>query len=326
MQETDLLLKSHEIPPGTSAAASARAGSDIAAGLLQSPAQISPKYFYNALGSKIFEAICLLDEYYLTRAEMSIYTAHGPAIAKAAGQGRVLIDIGAGNCGKAALLFPNLEPSQYVPVDISAAFLTNAVERLQALYPDIPMLPLGIDFTEGLNLPGQVKSRDRLVFYPGSSIGNFTPLQAAEFLTRIRRECADDGALLIGVDLVKAPEILEAAYDDALGITGAFNLNMLAHVNEILGSDFFIPDWRHRALFNAELSCVEMHLEARRVVSVSWPGGERHFAQGERIHTENSYKYTRRGFIDLLESCGFGEATCWTDAAQQFLVCYARAI
>lgn len=326
MQGTELLLKSHDTPLDSFGTASALAGREIAAGLRQLPARISPKYFYNALGSKLFEAICLLDEYYLTRAELSIYAAQGPAIARVAGQGGVLIDIGAGNCAKAELLFPNLRPAQYVPVDISAAFLKAAVERLQATYPNIAMLPLGLDFTEGLNLPAQVGAKDRLLFYTGSSIGNFTPLQAGQFLSRARRECADNGALLIGVDLVKDSATLEAAYDDALGITGAFNLNILAHVNELMGSDFTISDWAHRSFFNTELSCVEMHLEALRPVKVCWPGGERHFAKGERIHTENSYKYTRRGFIELLESCGFGNAVSWTDDAQQFLVCYARAV
>lgn len=326
MQGTELLLKPQNTPLDTFGAASAPASRELAAGILQNPARMSPKFFYNALGSKLFEAICLLDEYYLTRAELSIYAAHGSAIASVVGQGRVLIDIGAGNCAKAELLFTNLQPEQYVPVDISSAFLRSTVERLQSSYPNISMLPLGRDFTEGLNLPAEVSTNGRLFFYPGSSIGNFTPLQAAQFLSRARRECADNGALLIGVDLIKDPEILEAAYNDALGITSAFNLNILAHANEILGSDFFISDWCHRSLFNAALSCVEMHLEARRAVKVCWPGGERNFTQGERIHTENSYKYTQRGFVELLESCGFGEAQCWTDDAQQFLVCYARAV
>jgi dimethylhistidine N-methyltransferase len=223
-------------------------------------------------------------------------------------------------------LFETLQPRQYVPVDISAEFLHGAVDRLQTAFPKIPMLPVGLDFADSLKLPPQVSARQRLFFYPGSSIGNFTPLQAAQFLTRVRGECGVDGALLIGIDLVKSASVLEAAYDDPLGVTAAFNLNALIHANEFLGSDFSLRDWRHVALFNTEQSRIEMHLEARADVMVTWPGGQRTFAAGERIHTENSYKYTRRGFVELLESCGFGAAQSWTDEAEQFLVCHARAI
>jgi dimethylhistidine N-methyltransferase len=307
-------------------AAPGAAQTELAAGLRQTPARISPKYFYNALGSKLFEAICLLDEYYPTRVETAIFADHEAAIARAAGQGGTLIDLGAGNCAKAASLFATLKPQQYVPVDISAEFLHGAVEKLRAAHPNIPMLPVGLDFAENLKLPPQVKSRGRIFFYPGSSIGNFTPLQAAHFLTRIRGECGPDGGLLIGIDLVKDSKTLEAAYDDALGVTAAFNLNTLAHANQILGSNFQIRDWRHIALFNADQSRIEMHLEARRDVTINWPGAERRFATGERIHTENSYKYTKRNFVELLDSCGFGSVQSWTDNAQNFLVCHARAV
>ncbi len=326
MARTQFLSKPQTLAVDKFGTASERAQRELASGLLQKPARISPKYFYDSLGSKLFEAICLLDEYYPTRVEQSLYVTHAAAIAGAAGPGRVLIDIGAGNCAKAELLFAALQPKQYVPIDISAAFLRNTVERLQAAYPAISMLPVGLDFTEGLNVPAHVNMRHRLLFYPGSSIGNFTPLQAAKFLSGVHRECGADGALLIGVDLIKDTQILEAAYNDALGITAAFNLNVLAHTNALLDSDFVISDWSHVAFFNVEQACIEMHLQARRPVLVQWPGGERKFTQGERIHTENSYKYTQRGFVELLESCGFGGIACWTDEAQQFLVCYARAV
>jgi dimethylhistidine N-methyltransferase len=298
---------------------------ELAAGLQQRPAAIAPKYFYNPLGSKLFEAICLLEEYYLTRVETGIYTAHAAAIAAAAGPGTTLIDLGAGNCGKADLLLGALQPRQYVPVDISVEFLRGAAGRLQARYPGLPIFPLGFDFMDGLHLPPQVEAHQRLFFYPGSSIGNFTPAQAGQFLTRLRAACGPDGALLIGVDLVKPSAVLDAAYNDALGVTAAFNLNLLTHVNELLGSDFALAEWRHLAFFNAAQSRIEMHLQARRPVTVRWPGAERIFAEGECIHTENSYKYTARGFAELLETCGFGETKCWTDEARQFLVCHARA-
>jgi dimethylhistidine N-methyltransferase len=307
-------------------AAAETARAELAAGLGHGQARISPKYFYDELGSKLFESICLLDEYYLTRAEAAIFAANAPDIARAAGQGGTLIDLGAGNCAKAASLFPVLQPKQYVAVDISAEFLRNAVAKLQAAHPEIPMVPVALDFAESLKLPRQVLTGSRLFFYPGSSLGNFTPLQAAQFLTRIRGECGQSGGILIGIDLVKDAATLEAAYDDAIGVTAAFNLNALRHANAILASDFSVRDWRHVARFNAEQHRIEMHLEARRAVTVTWPGGARAFGAGERIHTENSYKYTRRAFAELLEACGFGDMTCWTDAAASFLVCHARAI
>jgi dimethylhistidine N-methyltransferase len=302
------------------------ARAELAAGLTHRPARIAPKYFYDETGSKLFEAICLLDEYYLTRAEAAIFAAHAGAIARAAGQGATLIDLGAGNCAKAATLFPVLNPQQYVAVDISAAFLRGAVAKLQSAHPGIPMLPVSLDFAESLKLPAQVRAQNRLFFYPGSSLGNFTPLQAAQFLTRIRGECGQNGAVLIGIDLVKDPAILTAAYDDALGVTAAFNRNVLRHANALLGSDFSPRDWRHVALFNTDHNRIEMHLEARRALTVTWSGGASQFAAGERIHTENSYKYTRRGFAELLESCGFGAITGWTDPGNSFLVCHARAV
>jgi dimethylhistidine N-methyltransferase len=302
------------------------ARAELAAGLAHSPARIAPKYFYDDLGSKLFESICLLDEYELTRAEAAIFAANAPAIAQAVGQGCTLIDLGAGNCAKAAALFPVLNPQQYVPVDISAAFLRKAVAKLQSEHPDIPMLPVVLDFAETLKLPPQVSAKSRLFFYPGSSLGNFTPLQAAQFLTRIRGACGPDGAILIGIDLVKAPAIMEAAYDDALGVTAAFNLNVLRHVNRILRSDFSPRDWGHVALFNAAQHRVEMHLQARRALTVTWPGGASDFAAGARIHTENSYKYTRHSVTELLASSGFGAIVAWSDAAESFLVCHARAL
>jgi dimethylhistidine N-methyltransferase len=307
-----------------SEAAVARA--ELAAGLGQKQARISPKFFYDALGSKLFEAICQLDEYYLTRAEAAILRGQAQEIAAAVGTGRVMIDLGAGNCAKAAGVFGVLKPRQYVPVDISAEFLAGAVAGLEAAFPALPMLPVGMDFSETLVLPRQVEADGRLFFYPGSSIGNFTPLQAAQCLGRMRAACGRDGAVLIGVDLVKEPAVLEAAYDDALGVTAAFNLNVLRHVNALLGTDFAIRGWRHVALFNEAQHRVEMHLEAVRDALVRWPGGSRAFAAGERIHTENSYKYTERGFVEMLAQAGFGEAKCWRGADGAFLVCHARAI
>ena len=298
---------------------------ELVAGLAQKTARIAPKYFYNGLGSKLFEAICLTDEYYVTRAEAEIFATHARDISAAVGSQPTLIDLGAGNCAKAAGLFPALRPRHYVAVDISVDFLKQAVSKLQAEHPHIPMLAVGSDFADSFSLPPEVEKDHRLLFYPGSSIGNFTPLEAAQCLCRFRAACGQDGALLIGVDLVKARPLLEAAYDDALGITAAFNLNVLRHVNLLLGSDFDVGQWRHRAHFNEDQSRMEMHLEAIKAQAVRWPGGARDFSAGERIHTENSYKFTQQGFINMLAQSGFGVTHSWTDAAQAFLVCYAKA-
>lgn len=299
---------------------------ELALGLSEAQAQISPKYFYDPLGSKLFEAICQLDEYYLTRCEAGIFAGNQAEIAEVAGRRVTLIDLGAGNCAKAAKLFRTLRPQQYVPIDISAEFLEAAVDALRAEHPQIPMFPLGMDFSEGLQLPEQVRRERRLFFYPGSSLGNFAPLQALQFLRRIHKASDAQGGLLIGIDLVKDAELLEAAYDDGLGVTAAFNRNVLPHVNSILGSDFNLRDWGHRALFNEKQSRVEMHLQALADVTVRWAGGSRSFAAGETIHTENSYKYTRERFLELLAQAGFGDARCWTDDKKSFLVCYAKTM
>ncbi|OYV36802.1 MAG: L-histidine N(alpha)-methyltransferase, partial [Rhodospirillales bacterium 20-64-7] len=272
--------------------------------------------------------ICLLDEYYLTRAEAEIFARHAEQIAQAAGAVGALIDLGAGNCEKAAGLFGALQPEIYVPVDISEGFLLDKVAALRKRFPAVSIHPVAMDFSETLQLPGPIEMRrNKLFFYPGSSLGNFAPLQALQFLQRMRAACGDGaGGILIGVDLVKEAETLQAAYDDALGVTAAFNLNALRHVNRILGSDFEPRDWAHVAFFNAQQSRVEMHLRARSEVTVRWPDNARHFGKGEHIHTESSYKFTRKSLTELLAQAGFGDAQCWSDPAETYLVCHARAV
>jgi len=303
--------------------------SELVTGLLCRQAHTSPKYFYDALGSKLFEAICELPEYYPTRTEAAIFDAHADDIAKSVGRGCTMIDLGAGNCEKAAQLFPALRPAQYVAVDISLDFLRIAVKQLRRRFPQVVMTELGMDFSESLELPQRVKREKRLFFYPGSSIGNFTPEQTSDFLRRIRRQChvsgRADGGLLIGVDLVKDKAVLDAAYDDALGVTASFNLNLLLHLNRVLDADFNPRQWQHRGFFNAAYSRIEMHLVAREALTVNWPGGQRHFAEGESIHTENSYKYTQARFLALLAEAGFRKPRVWTDPKNWFLVCHARA-
>lgn len=299
---------------------------ELSAGLLAPEPFTLPKYLYDALGSKLFSAICELPEYYPTRTEAAVFEQHLLAISRSTGRGSTLIDLGAGNCEKAARLFPALQPVQYVPIDISVDFLRMSVEHLRNRYPQIRMIGLGMDFSNSLDLPEEVQRNRRLFFYPGSSIGNFTPDHAAEFLGRIRDACRADGSLLVGVDLEKDIDILYQAYDDAIGLTAAFNLNVLQHLNALLGANFNPRDWRHRCRFNPEESRIELYLEALRNVTISWDGGERRFWQSQRIHTENSYKYTRERFLRLLERAGFGEARTWTDERNWFMVCHARAV
>ncbi len=293
--------------------------SELAAGLSAKHASIAPKYFYDALGSRLFDAITELPEYYPTRTEAQILRAHAADMSAVLGTVQTLVDLGAGNCEKAGRLFAALQPRRYVAVDISVDFLRQAMTSLQREHAAMEMVGIGMDFSQSLELPIEVGDAPRTFFYPGSSIGNFTPLQAQAFLQRIRR-ASPGGNLLIGVDLVKSKAVLEAAYDDALGITAAFNLNMLAHVNRLLGSDFALHDWRHVAFFDEDASRIEMHLKARRALSVHWPGGERRFAAGERIHTENSCKYTVQDFDALLRRAGYVHTQCWTDERRWFAV------
>jgi L-histidine Nalpha-methyltransferase len=298
---------------------------ELAAGLSAPAAALAPKFLYDALGSRLFDAITELPEYYPTRTEAGIFLRHAPAMAEVVGTGRTLVDLGAGNCAKAGRLFAVLRPSRYVAVDISVHFLDQALQGLQREYAAVDMLGIGMDFSSQLGLPADVGDGPRTVFYPGSSIGNFTPTQALVFLQQAQKESAG-GSLLIGVDLVKPDEVLVPAYDDELGVTSAFNLNLLNHVNALLGTNFRVRDWRHVALFNATESRIEMHLEARAALTVAWPGGERRFAMGERLHTENSYKYRQRDFEALLRQAGFADVQTWTDNQQWFAVCAARAV
>ncbi len=298
---------------------------EILAGLRATPSVIAPKYFYDALGSRLFEAITELPEYYPTRTENAILETHAGEIARVAGTDRTLIDLGAGNCEKAARLFGALRPAQYAALDVSLEFLEAAVARLRPRHPSIRMLAVGTDFSARLQLPPEVASARRLFFYPGSSIGNFTPDQAVGLLAQMRALCDADGGLLIGIDLVKPTDVLEAAYDDALGVTAAFNLNVLRRANALAGTDFDPLDWRHVALYATTESRIEMHLEARRALVVRWDGGERRYAAGERILTEYSYKYRLDTFEALLARAGFQGMRAWTDARGWFAVCHARA-
>jgi len=297
---------------------------EIFAGFSASTATIAPKYFYDALGSRLFSAITDLPEYYPTRTEAAIFSRYVNEMADALAPVASLVDLGAGNCEKAARLFDPLQVQRYTAIDISADYLRVSLERLQREHPAMALLGVGLDFSQALSLPAEVGAGPHTLFYPGSSIGNFTPAEALDFLRQAHAASAG-GALLIGVDLVKPVDVLETAYDDPLGITAAFNRNLLRHLNALVGSDFAIEDWRHVAFFNTAESRIEMHLEAVRETLVRWPGGERRFVSGERIHTENSYKWLADDFAALLEVAGFSRLQRWADERGWFAVFLARA-
>jgi len=297
---------------------------EISAGLQSSIPFISPKFFYDDIGSRLFEVITHLEEYYPTRVEKSIMQMYEYQIASSIGACDVLLDLGAGNCAKASELFDSIKPQQYLALDISKDFLESAIADLQKRFPHIEMHAQVCDLSQPLNFPN-LGNKKKTFFYPGSSIGNFNPNQVSSFFKNIASICNGSGGLLIGVDLVKDSQVLQKAYDDSLGVTAAFNLNALLHINHILGSNFDLTDWEHFAIFNELESRIEMHLRALRDVSVTWPDDSLNFKAGEMIHTENSYKYTKDSFTNLLVNAGFKNIETWTDPKNYFLVCYAKA-
>lgn len=311
------LLQLHQADP-----AAIRA--ELLAGLRAPVATVAPKYLYDALGARLFAAITELPEYYPTRTEAAIFATHAEAMAGQLPAFDTLVDLGAGNCEKAARLFAPFHVKRYVAVDISVDYLADSLDILRRQHPQMELMGIGLDFSSRLALPAEVGDGPRLLFYPGSSIGNFTPAEALAFL-RQAHAAAQGGGLLIGVDLVKSVEVLEPAYDDPLGVTAAFNLNLLLNVRRLASAEFSLADWKHVAFFNAAESRIEMHLEALRDVTVCWPEGERAFRAGERIHTENSYKWRLDDFAGLLQSANFKALQHWTDDRNWFAVFLAQA-
>lgn len=323
-QQTPSFYQTFDLDPRVVAA-------ELERGLTATHAHCSPKYFYNALGSTLFEAITHLPEYYPTRTESSIFAEHAKAIHQCIPQQATWLDLGAGSCQKAASLFAGTAPGVYVAVDISLDYLTDTLINLQRSHSSVKMVGVGMDFSASLNFPAalatQLTQHPVFAFYPGSSLGNFTPTEALGFLSRIANVCQQGQAgsgLLIGIDLVKSTEVLERAYDDDLGVTAAFNLNVLRHINTLLGTDFDVRDWQHKALFNIAESRIEMHLLARHAVTVRWGEQSRTFQAGEAIHTENSYKWTIPDFAALLKQAGFSHTQFWTDPQAQYALFWAR--
>lgn len=293
--------------------------------LAASPAAIAPKYFYDGLGCALYAAICRLPEYYPTRTEAAIFRDHRLEIAAAAGRGRQLVDLGAGDCCKAQAWIPFLEPVRYIPVDIAADEMARSLARMSPDFPGVEMLGVVADFTRGLRLEEVLDARAATFFYPGSSIGNFTPGDALAFARSIRAHCArrPGSGLLIGVDGKKKRSVLDAAYDDALGVTAAFNRNALLHLNRRFGFDFDVEGYEHRAFYDENEGRIEMHLESRCEQAVNLGDRTRTFAKGERIHTENSYKYAPGEFEMLLRAAGFASIRRWSSAGDGYTVFHA---
>ena len=293
---------------------------DVLHGLAQQPAMIPPKYFYDARGSKLFDQITELDEYYPTRTETAILRANAADIATRIGTGSLLVEPGGGSCEKVHILLEGLKPSAYVPMDISRDHLQLAAAELAIEYPWLEIHAACTDFTRQMSLPPSLPEGKHVAFFPGSSIGNFDPVDAVAFLQSIADLVGPGGFLLIGVDLKKKKSILEAAYDDRSGITAQFNLNLLERINAELGADFVVSDWAHRALYNEVAGRIEMHLVSQTRQTVTINGRSFAFDRGDTIHSENSYKYTANEFIQLAARAGFTSDQLWVDPDQLFSV------
>ncbi len=294
----------------------------LIAGLRAQPATIEPKYFYDELGCTLYAAICQLDEYYPTRTERAIFQQYRQEIAEAIGAGGTFVDLGAGDCCKAQGWLPIVAPDRYLAVDIAGPSLDTALTAMADDFPEIDMVGLVTDFSRQLDIPAELLTERVTLFYPGSSIGNFTPEEAVRFLKEMRRYTRD-GGLLIGVDAKKDKARLDAAYADALGVTAAFNLNALRHINRVIGTDFVESGWRHVGAYNEAAGRIEMHLQAAGRQTVNIAGVPREFADGERIHSESSYKYSRNEFESMLREAGFTRISVWSNTEQAFWVFHA---
>jgi dimethylhistidine N-methyltransferase len=286
--------------------------SDVLAGLAAVPKAIPPKYFYDEQGCRLFEAICAQPEYALCRTERALMAARLPAIAAAIGPVDCIVEPGAGECAKVRLLLDALRPAHLVCLDIAGPPLAAAAEALSRDYPGLAVTALGMDFIHDLEAAApHLPAGRRLVYYPGSSIGNFPPDAAAHLLGRFRRLAGAEGRLLIGFDLKKDPLRLHAAYNDAAGVTAAFNLNLLHRLNRELGADFETSSFRHYAFYNPAAGRIEMHLVSLAEQHVRVAGQRFHFALGETLHTEHSYKFGCDDFSALAQNAGWQLANEW---------------
>jgi dimethylhistidine N-methyltransferase len=299
---------------------------DLMRALAQRPRSISPKYFYDAQGSRLFDRICELPEYYPTRTELGILAQYAGEIAALMGPRAEVVEFGAGSLRKVRLLLAAMrEPARYLPIDISGDHLHRSASALKSDYPGLAVLPVVADYTQHIELPSRLAGEgQRVGFFPGSTIGNFTPQEAEVFLRSAARALRG-GALLLGADLVKDPAVLHAAYNDAQGVTAAFNLNLLARANRELGTRFVLEQFAHSAFYNAPFQRIEMHLVSRQRQKVALGGECYEFEEGEALHTENSYKFTVEGLRALAVRAGFTPGPVWLDERKLFSVHWLHA-
>jgi dimethylhistidine N-methyltransferase len=294
---------------------------DVLAGLTARPKRLLPKYFYDQAGAQLFEEITALPEYYPTRCELAILHEHASEIAGLVPEGAALIEFGSGSSKKARILLAAAQQAAaYVPVDISTEMLAKEAQELRRDHPRVKVLPIETDFTKPFRLPAAVAGMPRTGFFPGSTIGNFEPHEACSFLRHAGRILGKGAVLIIGVDLVKDTKILNAAYDDAAGVTAKFNLNLLTRINRELDGTFDLESFSHEAFYNSERHRIEMHLASKKRQKVRICGRAIDFRAGETIHTENSYKYTLESFVALARGSGWTPAAVWTDKKKYFSV------
>ncbi len=295
---------------------------EVVDGLSQTPKALSPKYFYDEIGSKLFDEICELSEYYLTRTETALLKACAQEITALVDEGCLLVEPGSGSSNKVRLLLNALKPHAYLPMDISRKHLLASAESLSMDYPWLRVHAACVDFSEPLELPYSAPGGKCVAFFPGSTIGNFSPEGVINFLANVADMVGQGGGLLIGVDLKKDASILRAAYNDKKGVTARFNLNMLRRINDELGADFDLDQFRHWAYYNEDDGRIEMHLVSCRRQMMTLGSHQISFEEGETIHTENSYKYALNEFRDLAREAGLERVKAWTDPLELFSVQY----
>ena len=298
---------------------------DVLAGLRQQQKAIPARWLYDDAGSQLFEDITQLPEYYPTRAETQILSEQANAFAEQIGPGRAVVEFGSGSSVKTPLLLNAIDPAAYVPLDISGDFLRAAAEDLAAKFPGLPVYPVEADFMRQVELPAEIADMPKLGFFPGSTIGNMVPRTAVDLLRTMRATLGEQSQLLIGMDLIKPVEVLEAAYDDAAGVTAEFNLNLARRINRELEGTIPVEELRHEARWNDDYARIEMHLVAQEPLCFSVSGVEFDMAAGETIHTENSHKFDRRSANTLLLAGGWTPVTRWLDDKERFSLILAEA-
>ena len=299
---------------------------ELLEGLLQENKQVNPKYFYDHQGSELFEQITQLEEYYPTRTELSILNDYAEEIATYCGSDCVLIEPGSGSSEKVRLLLDTIKPAAYVPLDISAEFLYQSAVKLGREFPWLNIHAICADFVEQWQTRTQLPTGRRVIFYPGSTIGNMEPAQATKFLANLRQWIGKEGGVLVGVDLQKPEHLLNAAYNDSQGVTASFNLNILNSLNKMVDANFNRQDFSHHAFYNSDQQRIEMHLVSNNKQSVQVNGSTISFNEGETLHTENSYKYSLESFTSLSNAAGFALEKSWVDEEQLFSVHYLSVL